>query len=222
MSSYQWFSSKIQREVISLSIEHLNKVFESAKHLYRMLQFIRENNYDNALKEYSIVRKFEEEADSIKRKIIDELSKGIFHPLDREDLSRLVLISDDIADYIKASGRKLAILLESNYEFNNEIVSLLILVVEKLLESIKILINAVETLSESLEKTIEYTHKIEEIEEEIDDIRDEALKKILLICEEKLTAHCILLKEALDDLEMASDRCEDTGDTLRTIVVSHT
>ncbi len=222
MVSAPWFSGKRQREVLAYSIEHMGKVLDSAKHLYEMLQYIRDSEFEKAIEEYREVRKLEDEADNVKRKIIDDLSKGVFHPLDREDLSRLVLIGDDIADYIKATGRKLAILIESGYRFSDEITSYLLIIAENLIKAIKLLIEAIKALSESIEKTITYTHMIEEIEEKIDDIRDEALKKILIECGEKFTGYCMLLKEALDDLEMASDRCEDTGDTLRTVVVSHT
>jgi len=46
---------------------------------------------------FDAIESVEKEADDIKRKLIAELSSGIFHPIDRETILRLVLSSDDIA-----------------------------------------------------------------------------------------------------------------------------
>jgi predicted phosphate transport protein (TIGR00153 family) len=222
MVSSQWFSGRVQREVISYSVDHLNKVLNSAKHLRSMIDYISRGEYDDAKREYDLVRKLEDEADNIKRKVLDALSKSAFHPLDREDLSRLILIADDIADYIKATARKLAILIDAGVRFDKDVLAFFLEISSKLIEALDHLVKSVELITESAEESINYTHKIEEIEEVIDDLRDEALKKILEVCGKEFTGYCMLLKEALDDLEMASDRCEDTGDTIRTIIVSHT
>ncbi len=221
VSTWSWISGKREREVLLRSIEHLNKVLETAKHLNTMLDYIYGNKLTDAVKEFKVINKAEEAADEIKRKIIDDLSRGVFHPLDREELLRLVLSSDDIAAYIKASAKKLIILIELGYRFDSEIIAKFKTISENLVKAVELVIEAVKTLTKSVEKSIMYTHMIEEIEEKIDDLKIEALKLILRTCGREFDGYCMLLKEALDDLEMASDWCEDTGDIIRSIAISH-
>ncbi|MBS7621781.1 DUF47 family protein, partial [Candidatus Bathyarchaeota archaeon] len=42
-----------------------------------------------------------------KEEIISEISRGPFHPIDREDIIELVLTIDDIAANLKSASRKL-------------------------------------------------------------------------------------------------------------------
>jgi len=44
--------------------------------------------------------------DDVKEKILYELSKGPFHPADKEEIMHLILTSDDIASNAKSAGRK--------------------------------------------------------------------------------------------------------------------
>ena len=50
-----------------------------------------------------IIILLEEEADEVRRKLIDQLNKTYITPIDREDLFHLSRLLDDIIDYIKTS-----------------------------------------------------------------------------------------------------------------------
>jgi len=221
LSTWFWVAGKREREVILRSIEHLDKVMSVVNHFNQMLEHIIRGDKAGACREFSSVDNIEKEADVIKRKLIEELSRGSFHPLDREDLLRLVLSSDDIAAYIKASARKLLLLMDMGYELSVEIVQHMRSISENIVKAVKILIDAVKQLTKSLEKAITLSHLVEEIEEKIDDMRIEALKSIFRLCEKEFTGTCMMLKEIIDDLELASDRCEDVSDIIRSIAVSH-
>jgi len=186
-----------------------------------MALLIRNKEFDKATDEYRNIFRLEKNADDIKRRLIDELSKGVFHPLDREDLLRLVLTCDDIAAYIKSCGKKLEIIIEAKQSIPDEFIEYYIDVSSNITNAIDYIIESIKHLPSSINKAIEYTHKIEEIEEKIDEYRYEFLKKIVFKFSDKIDIHYLLLKEAIDDLEMASDKCEDVGDIIRTIAVSH-
>jgi len=55
--------------------------------------------------QWRIVFESERKADDIKRRIIRELSEEFVHPIDREELIRLILATDDIATFAKEASR---------------------------------------------------------------------------------------------------------------------
>lgn len=222
MSTWFWIAGKREREVLLKSIEHLNKIYEVVSHFNKLLERVKENDLENIYREFREVDRIEKEADRVKRGLIEDLSRGSFHPIDREDLLRLVLASDDIAAYVKASARKLLLLLELKYSISDEVLEHIITISNNVLRAVEILIDAVKELTRSIEKAITMSHLVEEIEEKIDDLRLDALKTLLVISRNMFRTEYMLLKEIIDDLEMASDKCEDVSDIIRTIAVSHT
>ncbi len=222
VSTWFWIAGKREREVLLKSIEHLSKIRDVTLHFNNMLDKIKENDLSKVRGEFNYVDNIEKEADTVKRKLIEDLSKGSFHPIDREDLMRLILSSDDIAAYVKASARKLLLLLDMNYRIPGELLQHMKNMAENVLKAVEILIDAVKELTKSIEKAITLSHLVEEIEEKIDDMRIDTLKTLFMIYGREFRAECMLLKEIIDDLEMASDKCEDVSDIIRTIAVSHT
>lgn len=59
----------------------------------------------------------------------------------------------------------------------------------------------------------------ERIEEFVDDVRVETLREILNICNEVKISTCLILKEIIDSIENAADKCEDVADIIRSIVL---
>lgn len=186
-----------------------------------MIKHVRNKDYDGASSEYRALYQAEKDADSIKRKIIDELSKGIFHPLDREDLLRLVLTSDDIASHIKASSKRLEIVIEARHDIPEEFLEFYSQAIDEIAKAVEYIIESVKSLPSSISRALSYTHMVEEIEEKIDDLRYDLMRKLAAKYCDRMNAYYVLLSEAADDLEIASDKCEDTSDIIRTIAVSH-
>jgi len=221
MSTWFWIASRREREIIVKSIDHLNHVKMVVQHFHDLLLSIKQKDSDKFREEYSKVDLIEKEADVIKKNIIHELSKGLFHPLDREDLLKLIIESDDIAAYVKAAARKLNILISSGFTIPDKIMDKLIEISDVLNKAVNTLLEAVSELRHSIDKTINLSHIVEEYEEKIDDLRLESLVLLRSIIGDKLSFDYLLIKEIIDDLEMSSDRCEDVADTLRMIAVSH-
>ncbi len=221
MSTWIWISGRREKEVILKSTDHLEYVYKTVIHLNIMLNKIQKLEYEDAQLEYEEINKYEEEADRIKREIIGELSKGNIHPMDREDLLRLIFQADDIAAYAKASGRRLKLLIELGYDIPDQLLSLLINMVRDIVKMIEMLKQAVFQITKDPRKSLEMTHAIEDIEEKVDDVRLEALKLIFRTCSETFDSKCVLYKEIVDNIENTADKCEDTGDVIRSISLSH-
>ncbi|MCD6301368.1 MAG: DUF47 family protein [Staphylothermus sp.] len=221
MSTWVWISGRREREVILKSMDHLEYVYKTVFHLGEMLNKIQKLELENALSEYDKINKYEEEADRIKREIIGELSKGNIHPMDREDLLRLIFQADDIAAHAKASGRRLKLLTELGYDIPDQLLSLLINMVVDIVKMVDMLREAISQLTRNPRKSLEITHVIEDIEEKVDDVRLEALRLIFRTCSGTFDSKCVLYKEIVDNIENTADKCEDTGDLIRSISLAH-
>jgi len=214
---WSWIAKRKEREVISICIKHVDKVIEVAKYAKDLMNAYANGMIDKVKELYREVFDREKEADDIKRSIIAELSKGIFHPIDREDLVRLTLTIDDVAAYLKAASRRLMLLIPTRV--SKEISNLLILMASKVYEATMLIKDAIIELVEDPRKSLKLADDIERIEEEVDDIRMKALEEVLKWCEEVKVSPCIICKEVVDSLENAADKCEDVADVIRAIAL---
>lgn len=219
MSTWSWIARGREKTIILESLQHLRIIREVALDLLNMLNNIIVGDYPKALENQIKLEKDEKKADEIKRKIIVDLTKSTIHPMDREDLLKVVFTSDDIAAFLKASSHKLRIMLELKLEARIEVLREFVRIVELILKSIEHLASSLEHLPKDLAKTLDFTNKVEEIEENIDDMKIRILENILTQCP-NMSNVCLLTKEILDDLEMASDKCEDVADAIRAIVAA--
>jgi len=218
--TWAWISRRVEAKVIGRALEHASKIIEVAEVSYKLFQEFKEGSADKVKKTYGVVHQLEKEADDIKRSILKELSRGFIHPIDREELVRLVLINDDIAAYLKAATRR-ASLVEPN-EITVVIRNLITKMVERVVESTKLLKKAIEALVNNPENALELADSVERLEEEVDEIRMEALAEVLKFCDKARPSACIIAKEIVDSVENSEDRCEDSADVIRSIVVLRT
>lgn len=216
-TTWTWVSRRRQRAIIAMCMEHVSKVIETITFLSEMLEHYDRGEFKEAKESYERVYDKEKEADDVKRKIISELSKGVFHPMDREDLIRLTLTLDDIAAYIKAAGRRLLITEPMNIPKN--IFSTLKTMTVKAKEAAELIKNAVMELYENPKRALEIADNVERIEEEVDDIRIKGLEETLKWCQTVDIVSCMTVKETIDSLENAVDKCEDVADVIRSIAL---
>ncbi len=202
---------------MKLSQRHLSKINDLTKTFRKFVEAFVRGNLDDMRKLYEDIFDIEREADNEKEKIIIEVSRGPFHPIDREDIMRLVLTMDDIAANIKSASRKM---LYSNPEsvptdVKNEFLKL----GDMIIEIVSRLETALDALIKGSKDTLKLADSVERKEEEIDDFRVELIAKILKWGDEtgKLSS-LLMLKEAVENLENASDKAEDVADIIRGII----
>ena len=217
VATWSWIARTRQREIIEMYNRHIDKIIETVEHTLRMIEYYKIRDLENARKEYEIVFEREKEADDIKRQIIAELSKELFHPIDREELLRMILTTDDIAAYAKAMTRRLLLIIEE--ELDEGIVEDLMRMAARILDATKLIKEAARKLIESPKEALKIADRIERLEEEVDEIRMEALEKVMVFCDKSKNSLCIISKDLVDSLENASDRCEDTADVIRSIAL---
>lgn len=220
MSKWTNLGGRKLEEIVNKTISHLESVKTEVELLQKMVRSLGRGETMDVGKFFEEINKYEHKADRIKREVMKELRMGYLHPLDREDILRLVTEADDIAAYTKATARRIMILYNLGFSIPHDVTGYLTSIIDKTVESIRKLHKALKSLIESVDKTLSYIEEIENLEEEVDEERMKALEALYKKCIDKVDAECILVKEVIDDAEKISDKCEDTGDVLRIIAVS--
>lgn len=213
-----WLGRQAEKEVIGACEAHLKKIFTIVDKFQDFIKNYCDNDVEEAQFKAKEIVTLEREADDIKEGIIDNLMKSTLHPMDQDEIIRLVLTSDDIAAQLKSTTRKLLythpIEIPVNIKMGlKDLVSTLVDESGALRETINALVKNRDDVKDKAEKT-------ERLEETIDDLRVDLLAQILKWGD--LSEHVsdwIMMKEAVENIEMASDKIEDTADVLRAIAI---
>lgn len=217
MSVWGWISATRRKEILEMYKKHVECVRDVVLYAKNLVEALAKGDAVLVQKEWEKVFEAERRADEIKREILSQLTREAFHPIDREELIRLILITDDIADYAKAWSRRAILYLPNKPP--EDIGSKLCIIASKVLEAINLIKLSTETLTKDPRNTLELADKIESIEEEVDDIRHGLFNNILRFCDNAKPSLCILVKELMDSIENAADKCENVGDLFRRLAL---
>lgn len=218
MSLWRWLATRRQEDVLRLYLGHLEKVLETVNAGRELFEAFARCDREALAGSWSRLFEVEKEADEVKRRILRELASEVFHPLDREELVRLVLTTDDVATCIKEAGG-MVMLYEGSLP--SEISDMLVEVVRRVEESLRVAREAVSILRLEPRRVLDLCDRIERLEEEVDEMRRKVLAMLLRVCNDIGMPSCILLKDTIDHLEMAADRSEDVADVLRMLTVHY-
>ena len=215
-----WIGRKKERDVLKLSKRHFDKIFELTKSFKEYVALYVNCKVDEASRLYEdSIFQLERQADDQKEKILLEVSKGPFHPIDREDVIRLVLTMDDIASNLKSAARKL--LYTNPCEIPDDIRNDLLKLTDLSVEMVIKLGEALDALISGSKKVLKLADTVERKEEEIDEFRHGLIAKILSWGDSaKRLSNVIMLKEAIENIENASDKGEDVADLIRSIAIT--
>ncbi|PCN50830.1 hypothetical protein B6U99_02415 [Candidatus Geothermarchaeota archaeon ex4572_27] len=218
MVSHKWLGWRREREIFKICQRHFDKVIEVVEGLKELIERFSEGSGGEVKEAFERIFKLEREADSIKESIIEELSRGPLHPIDREDIMRLILTCDDIAAHAKSAGRKLTYVDPSSIpkDIREGIKEL----VAKSLDAVRYLRVAMESLLKNPREAIKNAERVERIEEEVDEYRVGLIARILEWGDRSGSISTLLMvKEAIENIENMTDRAEDTADVVRGLAV---
>jgi predicted phosphate transport protein (TIGR00153 family) len=182
----------------------------------KLLQVVHEGDFNKRAALVSEMESIEHENDEITHRIFVELGKNFITPFDREDIHALASALDDIADYIYASGKKIAF-------YNIDPIS--DQGIQKTAEAINGAVGAVKEAVMELrnlkntQKIIECVIKINSIENNADNIFDMSIEK--LFNSDVDFKELIKRRELYQAMETATDKCEDAGNVIESIVVKY-
>jgi len=107
-SLIEYFKKKTAENVLEKAIKHAQKVQVCVKELDKGIEIlINEKNRDKSHDIFINVDLIENEADSLRREILADISKGELHPSIRTDLSHLIKRLDDVANCANGVARRI-------------------------------------------------------------------------------------------------------------------
>lgn len=215
---FSWFAPKRSTKALDMVQEHLKLTVGAVDSLLSMVRSAAAGDGSEKCEFFENLSKMEMDADVLRRKISEELTKGEFFPEEREDLMELVRAVDWIADWSREAGRILDIV--SLEKFSNEMKVAAVNMCEGNKECVTVLMRCIQKLPESPEEALKLADEVERWEEEIDSLYDQA-RRILAKTDAEgiVVGELILLNMALDAIEIVADWCENTADLVRVIAV---
>lgn len=104
-----------QKDFLGMLYNQAEKVSEGVRYL---VEFMNNSTEENKSK----VEQAEEEADELRRILIDELNRSFVTPIDREDIFALSRAIDDIVDYAKTTVEEMTLFKIEADEFMKKMV----------------------------------------------------------------------------------------------------
>jgi len=213
-----WLSRRKEKEILGECKLHADAIVATVAEMKKVVYSFCEGDLESIRRDFEMVFKQERDGDNLKRKILDDLSRGLFHPITREEVVRVVLTADDVAANAKSAARKIS--ASSSKDLPDEIKDALRGLAEMDTKIVEKMREALVKLLEEPRAAIEVTHEVERMEEEIDDYRVALIEKILKYGDRaKSIATWLMLKEAVENMENIADRSEDVADVIRSIAI---
>jgi predicted phosphate transport protein (TIGR00153 family) len=158
----------------------------------------------------------EKEADVLRRKVMDEISKGELPPIDRADLMDLVKKVDMVADWSRESTRILGAIPMD--QVPSSIKDEFMEMVKSVRDCAVSLQGCVNKMMTKPEEALQTADAVEREEEKIDDIHEKA-RMLLGKTNLKNAGVAVLIGQLFEAIEMIADSCEDACDQVRVIMV---
>ena len=169
-SLIEYLKKKTAVSVLEKSVKHAQKVKESVIELEHGLEILlKEKNLEKAHDHFHKVDLLEDDADTLRREILIDISKGELNPSVRMDLSHLIKRMDDVANCATGVARRINTIPIKFWEQSSETtINLVIQMMKTTVECVNYLDKIVIDLLEERTKVIEYAEKINQLEHKID------------------------------------------------------
>jgi predicted phosphate transport protein (TIGR00153 family) len=196
--------------------DYFEKVVDNVVQMAGLLQdLVKEPDVDKRTTIVVEIERLEHVCDDISHTIFTELSRNFITPFDREDIHYLASSLDDVADYIFASAKKI-----NFYRIN------------PMEEGIHKLTNLIAAGADQLRKAVyglrdmkelrvitDALVKINAYENEADDIFDLSIDRLYEL--EHDFKEFIKRRELYQTMEVATDKCEDAGNVIESIIIKY-
>jgi predicted phosphate transport protein (TIGR00153 family) len=158
------------------------------------------------------IKDVEHSCDEITHKVTTKLNRSFITPFDREDIYTLAVALDDVCDYIDAAAR--AIRMYDIREFTEHIRQLC-----SLLSTQASAMNSAVGMLKSPAGMNAQIVEIHRLENEADEAYSRAIGHLFKNSTDPIEV--IKLKELLEILENATDKCEQVANIMESVVLKH-
>lgn len=204
---------RLKRRALSVCQDHLRKVVDVCRKVPQMFDCFIKNDKQTAQKLFVEIQKSEEEVNSARRAVSQELAEIGAILISREDFLRFTNLSSEIADFCEGVAYWLLQIIERKWKVPTDIKKDLLKLSEAMLETVLKLRETTITLNYGSAKTLEKARDVEMAERMVDEAYREVELKII---NANLTIPVlVLLRDIIKLLEDSADKAEDAADAAR-------
>ena len=212
----KWFQRRRETRALESIQRHLALTTSIVEDMEKAIAAAIGENEKEMLAYVQRVTNSEKDADTLRRRIMDEISKGELAPVDRADLMDLVKRVDMVADWNRESTRILGAIPMRQVPESIQ---------QQFIEFIKgaksctvALQKCINKMMTKPEEALQAADEVEREEEKVDDIHEKARG---LLGKEDLprAGVAVLISQLFEAMEAIADACEDACDQVRVIMV---
>jgi len=171
-------------------------------------------NFTNVKEKRHAIENLEHKGDQVTHDIYEQLNRTFITPLEPEEISRLASTLDEVLDYIDGAAEKMQYYsIESTDSYMVELAKL----IHQSAREIESAVKSVRTIKDPRyieERCIE----VNRLENVADDVLAQAVTELFKTTD---AIRIIKLKDIYEQLETATDNCEDVANTLSDIAIRH-
>jgi predicted phosphate transport protein (TIGR00153 family) len=204
---------RVKRRALSVCQDHLRKALDLSRKVPQMIDFFIHNDKDKGRTLFNDIRTAEDEVDTARRMVSQELAEIGAILLSREDFLRFTNLTSEIADFSEGIAFRLLQIMEHNWTVPADIKRDLLKLSEAVLDTVLKLRETMMVLNYGSAKTMEKAREVEVAEHVVDGIYRELELRIL---SSKLELPpLVLLRDVTKLLEDSADKAEDAADAVR-------
>ncbi|MBO9563076.1 MAG: DUF47 domain-containing protein [Niastella sp.] len=180
-----------------------------------MKDVVTEPDFDKRAALIAQIEDMEHVNDDYTHKIFTELGRNFITPFDREDIHYLATALDDICDYIFASAKKI-----NFYKVNpnDQGIQKMADLIEQGSEQIKVAVFELRNMR-NMRNITDALVKVNSIENQADDIFDMSIDRLFET--EPDAKEVIKKREIYQVMEIVTDKCEDAGNVIESIIIKY-
>lgn len=178
-------------------------------------QMVYEPDYDKRARLVQTIIDVEHDSDELTHNVFTELSRNFITPFDREDIHYLAAALDDIVDYIYSAAKKINLY---HVNPNDAGIQKMAELIEQGTRHVKAAVAELRDMKK-IRNITEALVKINSIENQADDVFDKSIEKLF---ESDIDAKELIKKrDIFQVMETVTDKCEDAGNVIESIIIKY-
>jgi len=204
---FSWIKST-DKELLDIFDNLAKKAVETAEAIVILFSDLSD------VKQHTIIKKLESQADDLTRDIFAELNKTFITPFDREDMQRIASKIDDVIDFMDGiAARTHSYKITTTPPYALEIAKELV----NATKEVEYMVSKLKNIKNT-EDMITHCRNTGDIEHTVDELYRKSIEKLF---ESNDAITIIKLKDIYETMETASDRCVDVADVIEDIVLKY-
>ena len=191
---------------------------ESAHNMVKTAQRLKEmvDTWDNIEGRVAEITELEHAGDTITHQIMEQLNRTFVTPFDREDITQLAHVLDDVTDFIHAAADAMLIYkIDQPSQRAKELADIIVQAASEVERAIP----RMRQHGKELKQILEHCVEINRLENMADRVFRSALAELFNDTSDII--YIIKWREIYEQMESATDRCEDVANVLEGVALKH-